>query len=68
MSDYPMLISNKLHSFRNFVSQIDIEMNDILFLSLMTFLIFATSDSLFAYEKHIYFFVLAYYFGIERPR
>ena len=21
MSDYPMLISNKLHSFRNFVSQ-----------------------------------------------
>ena len=21
-----------------------------------------------AYEKHIYFFVLAYYFGIERPR
>jgi len=22
MSDYPMLISNKLHSFRNFVSQI----------------------------------------------
>lgn len=20
------------------------------------------------YEKHIYFFVLAYYFGIERPR
>lgn len=50
------------------VAQIDIEMNDILFLSLMTFLIFATSDSLFAYEKHIYFFVLAYYFGIERPR
>ena len=49
------------------VAQIDIEMNDILFLSLMTFLIFATSDSLFAYEKHIYFFVLAYYFGIERP-
>ena len=44
------------------VAQIDIEMNDILFL------IFATSDSLFAYEKHIYFFVLAYYFGIERPR
>ncbi len=50
------------------VAQIDIEMNDVLFLSLMTFLIFATSDSLFAYEKHIYFFVLAYYFGIERPR
>ena len=23
MSDYPMLISNKLHSFRNFVVQID---------------------------------------------
>ena len=22
MSDYPMLISNKLHSFRNFVTQI----------------------------------------------
>ena len=22
MSDYPMLISNKLHSFRNFVGQI----------------------------------------------
>ena len=22
MSDYPMLISNKLHSFRNFVEQI----------------------------------------------
>ena len=49
------------------VAQIDIEMNDILFLSLMTFFIFATSDSLFAYEKHIYFFVLAYYFFIERP-
>ena len=49
------------------VAQIDIEMNDILFLSLMTFLIFATSDSLFAYEKHIYFFFFAYYFGIERP-
>lgn len=40
------------------VAQIDIEMNDILFLSLMTFLIFATSDSLFAYEKHIYFLFL----------
>lgn len=48
------------------VAQIDIEMNDILFLSLMAFLIFATSDRLFAYEKHIYSFVLAYYFGIER--
>ena len=24
MSDYPMLISNKLHSFRNFTSQTDI--------------------------------------------
>ena len=38
------------------VAQIDIEMNDILFLSLMTFLIFATSDSLFAprsYEKSV---------------
>ena len=22
MSDYPMLISNKLHSFRNFIAQI----------------------------------------------
>ena len=25
MSDYPMLISNKLHSFRNFVIQINIK-------------------------------------------
>ena len=25
MSDYPMLISNKLHSFRNFVLQTDDE-------------------------------------------
>ena len=25
MSDYPMLISNKLHSFRNFEVQVNIE-------------------------------------------
>ena len=24
MSDYPMLISNKLHSFRNFIEQTDV--------------------------------------------
>ena len=27
MSDYPMLISNKLHSFRNFVAQSYIPLN-----------------------------------------
>ena len=28
MSDYPMLISNKLHSFRNFIGQFDKAIND----------------------------------------
>lgn len=31
MSDYPMLISNKLHSFRNFLIQISHSMKSILY-------------------------------------
>ena len=39
MSDYPMLISNKLHSFRNFVTQ---RYNNLVVLRLMVETFFDT--------------------------
>ena len=72
MSDYPMLISNKLHSFRNFIEQVykkcwscRISNVDIVF---FLFLIFSFISVCIAFSsaevalKYIVFFVFRFFF------